>query len=146
MGYATWWGTGTQVAMEVEIRCDIITFHVENTMRKSIILVTLPILGALLFTGIGKFIRAEPIENNLEAVEMPRKWWDPLAAVEMLAVVGLIVGFFFWPIALLTSVGLVLYFGGAVAAHIRTKDQNVVPSGFFTILSVILAKLHADRR
>lgn len=115
-------------------------------MRKSIILLTSIILGGLLFTGIGKYIRAEPIENNLEAAEVPRKWWDYLATVEMLAFVGLFVGLFWWPLALLTSAALVLYFGGAVLAHIRVKDKNVVPSGILMVLSAILTKLHAQRR
>lgn len=110
-------------------------------MRKSIIFITTVLLGALLFTGIGKYIRAKPIENNLEAVEMPRKWWDGLATIEMLAVAGLIIGFFWPPLMILTGICLVLYFGGAVVAHIKAKDKNVIPSGIATILSGALAVL-----
>lgn len=110
-------------------------------MRKAIILVTTALLGLLLVTGIGKYTRAEPIENNLEASDVPRKWWDSLATLEMLGVAGLIVGIFWPPLMLLTCICLVLYFGGAVGAHIKAGDKNIAPSGSGMILAAILAVL-----
>ena len=110
-------------------------------MRKSIILITTALLGLLLFTGIGKYTRAEPIENNLEASEVPRKWWDSLATLEMAGVAGLVVGLIWPPLMLLTCVCLVLYFGGAVSAHIKAGDKNVAPSGAGMIMAAMLAVL-----
>lgn len=110
-------------------------------MRKSIILITTALLGLLLFTGIGKYTRAEPIENNLEASEVPRKWWDSLATLEMAGVAGLVVGLVWPPLMLLTCVCLVLYFGGAVSAHIKAGDKNVAPSGAGMIMAAMLAVL-----
>ncbi len=110
-------------------------------MRKSIILVTTALLGLLVFTGIGKFARAKPIEHNLESAEVPRKWWDELATLEMLGTAGLIVGIFWPPLMMLTAICLVLYFAGAVSAHIRAGDKNVAPSGAGMILAAILAVL-----
>lgn len=110
-------------------------------MRKAIILVVTALLGLLLVTGIGKYTRAEPIENNLEAADVPRNWWDKLATLEMLGALGLVVGLFWPPLALLTCACLVLYFGGAVSAHLRAGDKNIAPSGAGMILSATLAVL-----
>lgn len=115
-------------------------------MRKSIIIITSALLGLLLFTGIGKYTRAKPIEHNLEAAEVPRKWWDQLATLEMAGVLGLIVGLFWPPLMLLTCICLVLYFAGAVSAHIRARDPNITPSGAGMILSAILAALLIRKR
>lgn len=110
-------------------------------MRRFIILITTALIGLLLVTGIGKYTRAEPIENNLEASEVPRKWWDSLATLEMLGAAGLVVGLFWPPLMLLTCICLVLYFGGAVSAHIKAGDKNVAPSGTGMALAGILAVL-----
>lgn len=110
-------------------------------MRKSIIAITVGLVGLLLITGIGKYKRAEPIENNLEAAEVPRKWWDELATLEMLGAAGLMVGLLWPPLMLLTCICLALYFGGAVGAHIKAGDKNMAPSGAGMILAAILAVL-----
>lgn len=108
-------------------------------MRKSILLIATAIIALLLVTGIGKYTRAKPIENNLEASDVPRKWWDSLATLEMLGVAGLVVGLVWPPLMLLTCICLVLYFGGAVMAHIKAGDANIAPSGSGMILSAVLA-------
>lgn len=107
-------------------------------MRKSIILITTALLGLLLYTGIGKYTRATPIEHNLEASEVPRKWWDSLATLEMAGAAGLVVGLLWPPLMLLTSICLVLYFAGAVSAHIKAGDKNIAPSGAGMILATML--------
>lgn len=110
-------------------------------MRKSIVVIVTALVGLLLFTGIGKYTRAKPIEHNLEASDVPRKWWDSLATLEMAGVAGLVVGLFWAPLMLLTCVCLVLYFGGAVTAHIKAGDKNIAPSGAGMVLAGILAVL-----
>lgn len=111
-------------------------------MRKPILLITTALLGLLLVTGIGKYTRATPIENNLEAAEVPRKWWNGLATLEMLGSLGLIAGLFWPPLMVLTAVCLVMYLSGAVVAHLRAGDANIAPSGIGAILAAILAVLH----
>lgn len=110
-------------------------------MRKLIILLVTGLVGLLLVTGVGKYKRAEPIENNLEAADVPRKWWDELATLEMLGAAGLIAGLVWPPLMLLTAICLVLYFAGAVGAHIKAGDANVTPSGAGMVMAAILAVL-----
>lgn len=115
-------------------------------MKNARNLVALVLMGVLVGTGIGKIKRAKPIRHNLRAVEVPRKWWNPMAAIEFLGAAGLAIGLLFPPLGILAAVGVMLYFAGAVVAHIRTQDKNVVPSGLFMILSGYMVKLMMDRK
>lgn len=100
--------------------------------------VTTALLGLLLFTGIGKYTRAEPIEHNLEAADVPRKWWDGLATLEILGALGILAGFVFPPLGILTCICLIMYLGGAVMAHLKAGDKNIAPSGVGAILAGLL--------
>ncbi len=113
-------------------------------MTKPTLLIASLLIAVLTGTSIGKVKRAKPIRHNLQAVEVPRRWYNKLASVQAAGALGLIVGIFFPPLGILTAVCLVLYFGGAVMAHIRTKDPNVIPSGFFMVLSAVLAGRLSD--
>jgi hypothetical protein len=113
-------------------------------MTKPTLLIASLLIAVLTGTAIGKIKRAEPIRHNLQAVEVPRRWYNKLASIQVAATLGLITGLLYPPLGILTAVCLVLYFGGAVLAHIRTKDPNVIPSGFFMVLSGILASRLAD--
>lgn len=115
-------------------------------MKKIVLLLTTAIVGLLLVTGIGKYTRATPIEHNLEASDVPRKWWDSLATLEMLGAAGLIVGLFWPPLMLVTCVCLMVYFGGAVTAHLKADDKNILPSGAGMVLSAILAVVRFRER
>lgn len=114
-------------------------------MKKAPFVVASILIAALVATGIGKVKRAKPIRHNLRAVDVPRKWWNPMAVVEFLGAAGLIIGLVFPPLGILAAVGVMLYFAGAVVAHIRTRDPNVVPSGLFMVLSGYMVKLMIDR-
>lgn len=111
-------------------------------MRKPILLITTALLGLLLVTGIGKYTRATPIENNLEAAEVPRKWWNGLATLEMLGSIGLIIGLVWPPLMVVTAICLVIYLSGAVVAHLRAGDANITPSGAGAVLAAMLVVLH----
>lgn len=115
-------------------------------MRKTIILITTALIGLLLFTGIGKYRRITPIEHNLEAADVPRKWWDSLATLEMLGALGLLVGLVWPPLMLLTCICLVFYFTGAVITHLKAGDANVTPSGAGALLAAILIVLRIRGR
>lgn len=108
-------------------------------MTKPTFLITSLLIAVLSGTAIGKIKRAKPIRHNLQAVEVPRRHYNKLASVQVAGSLGLAAGLLFPPLGILTAACLVLYFGGAVLAHIRTKDPNVVPSGFFMVLSAVLA-------
>ena len=115
-------------------------------MNKATLIVASALLALLIGTGVGKIKRVKPIRHNLRASEVPRKWWSPLGTLELLGAAGIVVGLIIPPLGILTSICLVLYFAGAVGAHVRAQDPNVLPSGSGMILSIVLAKLLLDRQ
>jgi hypothetical protein len=46
---------------------------------------------------------------------------------------------FWWPIGIAAAVGVVLYFAGAVGAHLRVKDRNFAPA--LVLFAVAVAAL-----
>ncbi|MFD8545528.1 DoxX family protein [Streptomyces sp. NPDC059649] len=65
------------------------------------------------------FIRA-----CLEDVHFPRRYWRWVPVVKTAAAVGLIVGIWFLPMAVLTTASLVVYFLIAISLHLRAKDYG----------------------
>lgn len=108
-------------------------------------LVTALLLALLLFTGIGKYARITPIRHNMNASDVPKKHWSRLATLEMLGALGLLVGWLWRPIGILTSGCLIAYFSGAVAAHLKAGDKNIAPSGSGAVMAAIALVLFLRR-
>jgi hypothetical protein len=51
-----------------------------------------------------------------------------LAAAETAGAVGVVAGLFWWPIGVAAAAGVILYFLGAVGAHLRVRDLNFAPA------------------
>lgn len=78
-------------------------------------LLALALLGdALLSMRPPGFIR-----DCLDGVLFPREWWWALIAVKLLAVTGLVVGYWNAGIGVAAAAGVVAYFVAAVVAHLR---------------------------
>lgn len=81
------------------------------------------ILGiAMLASGVMKLIRAPRIVALMAAVHVTPPQLTVLGALQVASTVGLIAGIWFPPLAIAASIGLVLYFGGAIIAHVRAGD------------------------
>ena len=81
----------------------------------------------MLLSGSLKFLRSPRIVRLMADVGVaePRQlFW--LGALQVAAAVGLVVGLWLPPIGIAAAAGLVLYFAGAIVAHIRARDANVV--------------------
>lgn len=63
---------------------------------------------------------AMPTRNAAE-VHVPAGWLPWLAAAKAAGAVGLLAGFWLPPLGIAAAVGLVLFFVGAVIAHVRAK-------------------------
>ncbi len=74
--------------------------------------------AALCLRPVG-FVRA-----CLEDVDFPRRYWRLLPVLKTASAVGLIVGIWFLPLAVLTTASLVAYFLVAVSLHLRAKDYG----------------------
>jgi len=78
---------------------------------------------ALVMSARGKLVRDERQVAVIHGtVNVPMSWFPFLATCELAGAVGLIVGLFYLPIGIAAAAGVVLYFAGAVIAHLRASD------------------------
>jgi hypothetical protein len=56
---------------------------------------------------------------------------------------GIVAGLFWWPIGVVAAAGVVLYFVGAVSAHIRVKDWKLAPALVMFLVAVSVLGLRA---
>lgn len=78
------------------------------------------VLAVVVFgDGLLTFRPPRTIAVCLDGVGFPRDWWWVLAVVKFLAAAGLVAGLWIPGLGVAASVGLVVYFLCAAAAHLR---------------------------
>lgn len=83
--------------------------------------------AVLVVSGRAKLIRDPKVQESLDRARVPHSWYAPLAAAELAGAVGLLVGLAWRPLGVAAAVGVVLYFVGAVLAHLRARDAAGAP-------------------
>lgn len=82
---------------------------------------------------------------NMDEVGVPRSWLPPLAVLKGAGAAGLLLGLLavrFLGIA--AAIGLVLFFAGALAAHVRARAfHNIAVPGTYFALALASAALAA---
>lgn len=91
---------------------------------------------ALTFSAVGKLTKNPKVIPIMEQVGVPADKIPWLAYIEILGAIGLIVGLFVWPIGVAAAVGVILYFVGAVIAHLRVKDSGFGPAAFLAAVGI----------
>jgi DoxX-like protein len=96
------------------------------------------VLGlAMLASRVMKLIRAPRIVNLMAAVHVTPPQLTVLGALQVASTIGLIAGInWFPPLAIAASIGLVLYFTGAIVAHVRASDPAMQGAIAFLLLAV----------
>jgi uncharacterized membrane protein YphA (DoxX/SURF4 family) len=106
-------------------------------MQNAYLAITLVFALMVLFSGIGK-IRRDPRQVKVvhETVGVPLDYFPALAGCEFAGAVGLVVGIWSPLTGILAGSGLVLYFTGAVVAHLRVGDiKGIGPAAFMLVLA-----------
>jgi len=67
---------------------------------------------------------------------VPQSWLFSLGALKAAGALGLLVGIGVPPLGLAASVGLVLFFIGAIITHFRARYWNIAPAVAFLLLAV----------
>lgn len=106
-------------------------------MHITVVVLSLVLAAAMLGSGIQKLVRAPAMIENMRAVNVSVPQMTVLGVLEVAATVGLVVGLWWMPLAVAAAIGAVLYFGGAVVAHVRASDKNVVPAAVLLVLAVV---------
>jgi DoxX-like family len=82
------------------------------------------------------FVGAESVKVVAERVHVSRAWMVPLGTLLASGAVGLLTGFAVPALGMAAASGLVLYFIGAVSAHLRVRDRQIGGAVFFLLLAV----------
>lgn len=90
------------------------------------VVVSVLIAALAAFSGGSKLARSPMQLAAMEAVRFPvdRMWL--LGAAELAGAAGVLAGLLWWPLGAAAATGLVLYFVGAVLAHLRVGDVKGV--------------------
>ena len=99
--------------------------------------------------AIADYARAEFVLANSAEVGVPRSWLPFLATVKLAGAAGLVLGLVVAPgLGVAAAVGLVAFYVGAVAAHLRARVlHNLAFPGLYLALataSLALALTNAD--
>lgn len=99
--------------------------------------VIISLAAILVFSGLGK-LRHNPhiVKVIHEVVRVPMKFLPLLAACEFAGAAGIVIGIWWPPLGIAASIGVVLYFVGAVIAHLRVGDaKGIGPASLLLTLS-----------
>jgi hypothetical protein len=101
------------------------------------LVITGTLAGTLLGSGLGK-LRHNPhiVKIIHEVIGVPFQYFPALAACEFAGAAGLVLGIWSPAVGVAAAIGLVIYFVGAVAAHLRVGDvRGIGPAVFLLALS-----------
>jgi hypothetical protein len=82
------------------------------------------------------FTRPEWLLGNMAKARVPQSWLFSLGALKAAGALGLIVGIGVPLLGLAASVGLVLFFAGAIITHLRARFWNIAAPVAFLLLAV----------
>lgn len=91
-------------------------------------------------TGVGNLIGLDYPKRQADMLRVPRSWVRPLGTLLTAGAAGLLAGFAVPPLGRLAAAGLVLYFLGALVAHVRVRDRHLgLWALFFCLAAAALA-------
>lgn len=108
----------------------------------TVTLVTSALVG---LGAIGNFLGHPFVKAQADANRVPYSWNLPLGLVMAAGSLGLLAGFAVPLLGTLAAAGLVLYFVGAFAAHVRARNWALGPWAMFFTLAVATLLLNVAR-
>ena len=100
--------------------------------------VVITILAALAngYAACLNFAGAESVKVVADKVQVSRRWMIPFGIVLASGALGLLIGFAVPVLGAAAAIGLVLYFTGALGAHLRVRDPGIGGAVSFLVLAV----------
>jgi uncharacterized membrane protein YphA (DoxX/SURF4 family) len=105
-------------------------------MHIAAVVLSLLLAVAMLGSGVMKLLGTEQMIENMRVVNVSVPQMRVLGVLEVLATIGLVVGLWVPGLGIAAAIGAVVYFAGAVVAHIRAHEKNVQPAAVLLVLSV----------
>lgn len=116
-------------------------------MTTSLFIATLLCIVAIVFIVAADYLKAEFVLKNSAEVHVPAGAVPYLATLKLGGVIGLVLGLTVAPwLGVAAAIGLILFFIGALAAHIRARVfYNIAFPGVYLLLALATAA-HMIRR
>jgi uncharacterized membrane protein YphA (DoxX/SURF4 family) len=112
------------------------------------LIVTASLLGLIATaSGIQKLRKDPKVLEVMHSVGVKDNQLPILAGLEIAGALGLLIGIWIPPLGIAASIGLALYFLGAVVAHVRAKDsvKGLAAPLIFAILGLAIVWLEFAR-
>ncbi|MFJ8147074.1 DoxX family protein [Streptomyces sp. NPDC096048] len=110
-------------------------------MFTAYVIVTVVAVAANAGIAVADLVGARFVLANSAEVEVPASWIPGLAALKAAGAAGLLIGLLgVRPLGIAAAVGLVLFFVGAVVAHVRARVfRNIAfPAGYLALNTAAL--------
>ncbi|MFF0223310.1 DoxX family protein [Streptomyces sp. NPDC004629] len=91
-------------------------------------IVSILLAAVLTASARGKLLHDPKQMETMRKVGFPASKLWLLAGAELAGAAGLVMGLFWWPLGAAAAIGVMGYFVGAVASHLRVRDFEVGPS------------------
>src|SRR5258706_11951823 len=92
-------------------------------MRIAYIILAVVMAFLAVASGVLKLRRDPRVVATIHGVTgVPLHWFPFLATLEIAGALGVLIGVVWVPLGLAAGIGLVLYFLGAIIAHVRVRD------------------------
>jgi hypothetical protein len=105
-------------------------------MHIAYVVVSVITLTANAWAAAADFTRAKFVLANSAELNLPESWVTPLGVLKAAGVAGLLLGLVgVQLVGIAAAIGLVLFFMGAVGAHIRTRvfHNIAIPTGYLAL-------------
>jgi DoxX-like family len=106
------------------------------------VIVTIATIVANAYATVADLTQARFVLATMDEVGVPRSWLPRLAFLKGAGAAGLLLGLTgVRPLGIAAAIGLVLFFTGALATHVRSRVfRNIaVPATFFALAAVSTA-------
>jgi len=105
-------------------------------MDTAYLLVTILFAAMVAFSAVGKIRRDPKVVHVIqEVVGVPLQFFPLLAACELAGALGLVLGIWSGWVGVAAGIGLVIYFVGAVVAHLRVGDVKGMGPAVFMLMA-----------
>ncbi|MCF2528062.1 DoxX family protein [Yinghuangia soli] len=103
------------------------------------VLVSALLAAALTASALLKMSHKRDIVQQYAALGVPEDKLDYLAVLLLAGAGGLVIGLFWWPLGVAAAIGVILYFLGAVAFHVRARELKTAPAPVVLALVALAA-------
>ena len=106
-------------------------------MFNTYLAVTILAAAANIFSATCDFVRYKQVSIAMAKAGVPESWMTTLGILKAAGALGLLVGVGVPLIGTAAAVGLILFFVGAIIAHLRARDYSFGLAIVFLLLAVV---------